>query len=139
MGLDSKKVLFYYVKVHISKLLGECARIQGQVLNWKVSNYYRVYVKKIPVTLNLPEASNFDFLIFSRLHDLEMLQFVIVKAKFDKILIVLNEIKEWEFESVLFWSTEASWARIADGKSLYHLGLIFGATVLLQIHIFLWS
>ena len=59
-----------------------------------MSKYYTVYVKKIPVTLHLPEASNFDFLVFSRLRDLEMLQFVIVKAKFDKILIVLNEIKE---------------------------------------------
>ena len=64
------------------------------------------------------------------MRDLEMLQFAIVKAKFDKILIVLNEIKEQEFESVLLWSTEASWARVADGKSLYHLGVIFGATVL---------
>ena len=71
------------------------------------------------------------FLISSRLRDLEMLQFAIYKAKFDKILIVLNEIKEWEFESVLFWSIEASWARVADGKSLYHLGVIFRATVLL--------
>ena len=60
-----------------------------------------------------------------------MLQFAIVKAKFDKILIVLNEIKEWEFESVLFWSPEVSWARIADGESLYHLELIFRATVLM--------
>ena len=34
------------------------------------------------------------FLIFSRLRDLEMLQFAIVKAKFDKIQIVLKEIKE---------------------------------------------
>ena len=60
-----------------------------------MSKYYTVYVKKIPVTLNLPEASNFDFfLIFSRLRDLEMLQFAIVKTKFEKILIVLNEIKE---------------------------------------------
>ena len=38
----------------------------------------------------------------------------------------------WKCLGILFWSTEASWARIADGKSLYHLGLIFGATVLLE-------
>ena len=39
----------------------------------------------------------------------------------------------WKCLGILFWSTEASWARIADGKSLYHLGLIFGATVLYQL------
>ena len=59
-----------------------------------MSKCYTVYVKEIPVTLNLPEASNFDFfLIFSRLRDIEMLQFAIVKAKFDKILIVLMKSK----------------------------------------------
>jgi len=49
-------------------------------------------------------------------------------------MIVLNEIKEWEFQFVLFSSTESSWARIADGKSLYHLGLIYGVTVISKAH-----
>ena len=30
----------------------------------------------------------------------------------------------------MFWSPEASWARIADGESWYHLELIFRATVI---------
>ena len=49
----------------------------------------------------------------------------IVQSKFDKVLIALGEIKEWEFESVLFESIEAFWVRIVDCKSLYPLGLIF--------------
>jgi len=60
-----------------------------------------------------------------------MLQYTIFQAKSDKILIILNEIKVSEFEKVLFQSTEVFRAWLADCKSLYHLGLIFRATVVL--------
>ena len=58
-----------------------------------MSKCYTVYVNETPVTLNLPEASNFDFSDIFKVAWPRNVQFAIVKAKFDKILIVWMKSK----------------------------------------------